>query len=142
MRSTANAAARRSQYRYCCTELAQIAEQNDLFRSSWPLMPQLGRIKLSEDISAQSGEFQIACLEAVRAYSDFSSDNDPHGTHEAGSFEVFGKTLRFEIVLYDATYATEAADPLDLEKTRRILTIYSTQTPDSIGGKVSRLDPI
>ncbi|WP_299599039.1 DUF3768 domain-containing protein [uncultured Tateyamaria sp.] len=127
MRATARTDTRQPEYINCPVERQLIADQNDLFRRVWPLAPMLGRFKMASDIAARSGEFQLACLEAVRHYDNFTLDTDLQGTHRTGAFKVEGETVCFEISLLDETCKNRSAAPADLGKTRRVLTIYSPQ---------------
>lgn len=127
MRATARMDTRQPEYINCPVERRLIADQNDLFRKAWPLAPMLGRFKVARDIAARSGEFQLACLDAVRHYDSFTLDTDPQGTHCTGAFKVGGETVCFEISLLDETYQNRSAAPADLGKTRRVLTIYYLQ---------------
>ena len=74
-------------------------------------------------ITERPGEFQIACLNAVRSYDAFSADTDPRGMHEMGVLEIQGEIVWFKIDLLDERYEHASPDPADTEKTRRVLTI-------------------
>lgn len=107
----------------CHSDAVTIAAQNDLFRQSWPVAVIPGRFVMTRAVAARDGDFQRACLEAVRAYDDFNPDIDPDGTHEMGSFEIEGETVWFKIDLYDDAYECGSPEPTDPQKTRRVLTI-------------------
>lgn len=107
----------------CAVHIGTIAAQNDLFRQSWPIVAIPGRFVMTQAIAARSGDFQRACLDAVRTCDDFHAGIDPYGTHEMGSFEIDGETVWFRIDLYDERYEYGSPEPTDLEKTRRVLTI-------------------
>ncbi len=51
------------------------------------------------------------------------ADNDPHGEHEFGNFELAGRTFFFKIDAYDTEMRYGSPDPADPAKTTRVLTI-------------------
>jgi len=57
----------------------------------------------------------------VVTYSDFNEDNDPHGEHDFGSFEIFAHKIFWKIDYYDENLE-KWGDPLD-EYCQRVLTI-------------------
>jgi hypothetical protein len=59
----------------------------------------------------------------VAAFSDFTSDNDPHGEHDFGSFTLVGRKFFWKIDYYDERCEFGSEDPSDPEKTIRVLTI-------------------
>jgi len=59
----------------------------------------------------------------VRIFDDFSEDNDPHGEHDFGSFELANFTFFWKIDYYDERCEFGSEDPADLAKTTRVLTI-------------------
>ena len=62
------------------------------------------------------------CLRRFAASTHFTSDNDPHGEHDFGTFEVAGETYFFKLDYYpDMEGGSE--DPADPTKTTRVLTI-------------------
>jgi hypothetical protein len=70
------------------------------------------------------GESGIAAaLARMRAFCAFTADNDPHGEHDFGSFEIDGETLFFKIDYYDAALEGGSEDPSDPTKTTRVLTL-------------------
>lgn len=67
--------------------------------------------------------FMHDCFQAVKAYDDFTPDNDPHDTHEMGFMEVAGKKVWWKIDLYDLNYEYGSENPTALAETRRVLTV-------------------
>jgi hypothetical protein len=59
----------------------------------------------------------------VHEFADFNADNDPHGEHDFGSFEVAGEKFFWKIDCYDVDMINGSEDPADPEKTTRVLTI-------------------
>ncbi len=105
-----------------------IAEQNDRFRTSWGADPTVpGRWVMTQGVAALSPTAQALMVFAVRTFSDFTEDNDPHGWHDFGAFEIEdgGRAVRlyWKIDLYDADYRFGSEVPEDPARTRRVLTI-------------------
>ena len=57
-----------------------------------------------------------ACILAVQSFSNFTKDNDPHGEHDFGSFEVEGETYFFKIDYYALDMEGGSEDPADPEQ--------------------------
>jgi len=104
-------------------ELHAIAEQNDQFRRYPDNNEARGRWVYTAAINAAGQAFLSACVEAVRAYDNFTEDNDPYGTHEMGFMKVQGKDVWWKIDLFDLDYAMGSPNPSALVETRRVLTI-------------------
>lgn len=62
-------------------------------------------------------------MRAVQSYSTFTPENDPHGEHDFGSFEIAGERFFWKIDYYDRRYKGGSEDPSDPEKTARVLTV-------------------
>jgi hypothetical protein len=50
-------------------------------------------------------------------------DNDPHGEHDFGAFEVAGVRFFWKIECYDRAMEFGSEDPSDPAQTTRVLTI-------------------
>jgi hypothetical protein len=61
--------------------------------------------------------------EAVRTFEAFNSDNDPHGEHDFGSFDLNGERVLWKIDYYNLTLDGGSPDPADEAVTVRVLTI-------------------
>jgi hypothetical protein len=59
----------------------------------------------------------------VRACDAFTADNDPHGEHDFGSFELEGRKLLWKFNYDDLALEHGSEDPSDPLKTCRVLTI-------------------
>ena len=59
----------------------------------------------------------------MRAYDRFTADNDPHGEHDFGSFELSGERLFWKIDYYDLDLQFGSNDPCEPALTRRVLTL-------------------
>jgi hypothetical protein len=66
---------------------------------------------------------RAAAIERTRHFQDFNPENDPHGEHDSGRFEIDGEEFIFKIDYYDKDLRYGSEDPSDPEKTTRVLTI-------------------
>jgi len=66
---------------------------------------------------------KAAALCAVASFDKFSDENDPHGEHDFGSFELVNRTFFWKIDYYDERYEFGSEDPTDPAKTTRVLTL-------------------
>ena len=103
----------------------QIRVLNDAFRTH----PFIGA-RLSEDelvitsgVADHGNDFIDRAVTAVRHFSDFTGDNDPHGEHDFGAFEIDGVALFWKIDCYDRWSQWGSPDAADPAVTRRVLTI-------------------
>ena len=100
-----------------------IASLNDAFRKC-PFDRSIGKTYMTSGVSALGRLFVARALSAVSAFDTFSTDNDPYGEHDFGSFELDGEKLFWKLDYYskdDPTFGSE--DPSDPLKTTRVLTI-------------------
>jgi Protein of unknown function (DUF3768) len=98
---------------------ARIRQLNDSFRTTFLG----GRMLLTPAVQELSEQTQAALLEAVRSFSNFTTDNDPHHEHDFGSIELHGETWFFKIDYYAPDMEHGSEDPADPEQTTRVLTI-------------------
>jgi hypothetical protein len=59
----------------------------------------------------------------VATFDAFTPDNDPHGKHDFGNFEIAGQKFFFEIDYHDPGLEFGPEDPADPKNTMRPLTI-------------------
>ena len=97
----------------------RIRDLNDAFRQSFAG----GRVMTTAGVAAMTEELQAAVFERVRTFKAFTPDNDPHGEHDFGSFQVAGQKLFWKIDAYDVAMEFGSEDPTDPSKTTRVLTI-------------------
>lgn len=95
-----------------------IAQLNDQHRAR----PGVGWV-LTPGVQALGGLALVQAVAAVKSFSDFSEDNDPHGEHDFGAFEIDGQRLFWKIDYYDPNLAMASPDPADPAVTRRVLTL-------------------
>ena len=99
---------------------------NDAFRTEplSALSAVLGRtFVFTKGVGAHGDDFLTRALKAVQEYSTFTEDNDPHGEHDFGSFDLDGIKLFWKIDYYDRKLEYGSPDPADPTVTRRVLTI-------------------
>jgi hypothetical protein len=101
------------------TTADRIRDLNDAFRRSFSG----GRVMLTAGVDALPSDVKTMAIRKVATYSDFSPDNDPHGEHDFGSFDLAGRRFLWKIDYYDRRVKWGSEDPADPEKTTRVLTI-------------------
>jgi hypothetical protein len=97
----------------------QIRTLNDAFRRSFVR----GKVMMTAGIVALRAVTKAKLLDEVRTFDAFTADNDPHGEHDFGSFEIDGHKIFWKIDYYDSAMEFGSEDPADPSKTTRVLTI-------------------
>ena len=97
----------------------RILQLNDAFRTTF----QNGRVVYTCGVDALPPDAKLSVILKVRTFSDFTPDNDPHGEHDFGSFEIAGEKIFWKIDYYDENMEAGSEDPSDMFKTTRVLTI-------------------
>jgi hypothetical protein len=97
----------------------RIRDLNDAFRRSFAG----GKVMMTAGIAAMTDEVRAQVFDRVRTFETFTAENDPHGEHDFGNFEVDGRKLFWKIDLYDAAMEFGSEDPADPSRTTRVLTI-------------------
>jgi hypothetical protein len=92
---------------------------NDNFRSTFVG----GQVVMTQGVDALPIDTKARVILAVQSFSNFTKDNDPHGEHDFGSFEIDGVTYFFKLDYYSLDMNGGSEDPADPEKTARVLTI-------------------
>jgi hypothetical protein len=82
-----------------------------------------GRVVMTARVAALPEEQLATVLERVRHFDEFTPENDPHGEHDFGNFEVAGVSYFFKVDYYSPDMQGGSEDPADPEKTTRVLTI-------------------
>jgi len=102
----------------------RIRELNDAFRKyPWGDARALGRTVITAGINAKGPEFVLTVPNAVAAFDNFNSDNDPHGEHDFGNLEVDGEKIYFKLDYFDLDCVYGSEDPSDQKQTTRVLTV-------------------
>ena len=97
----------------------KIRALNDAFRTTMTG----GTVLMTAGINAMPSDVQARVIRRVATFSDFNNENDPHGEHDFGNFEVARRKMYWKIDYYDATMEFGSEDPADPSKTTRVLTI-------------------
>jgi hypothetical protein len=98
---------------------AAIRDLNDAFRTSLTG----GVVLMTSGVIALGPEAQARILAAVRAFNDFSTDNDPWAEHDFGAVEVDGERVFFKVEYFDLIRGMHSPDPADPSVTERVMTI-------------------
>jgi hypothetical protein len=102
---------------------ARIRQLNDTFRHSFSG----GTVTLTSGVDALPDMVKARALQLVRVFDYFNEDNDPHGEHDFGSFELANHKFFWKIDYYDERCEFGSEDPADPAKTTRVLTIMLSQ---------------
>ena len=97
----------------------KIRALNDAFRTTMTG----GTVLLTAGVNALPSDVKAMVIRRVATFSDFNEENDPHGEHDFGSFEVAGRKFFWKIDYFDAKMEFGSEDPADPTKTTRVLTI-------------------
>ena len=98
----------------------KIRTLNDLYRTKGV---GVGRTMMAASIVELGVDFQLAARLAVRTFTDFTKDNDPHSEHDFGAFELEGQKVFWKIDYYFRDLQAGSEDPSDPMQTCRVLTI-------------------
>jgi hypothetical protein len=82
-----------------------------------------GKVVMTEGVATLPEGMLTQVLERVRHFDEFTTDNDPRGEHDFGSFEIAGVGYFFKIDYYATDMEGGSEDPADPDKTIRVLTI-------------------
>lgn len=97
----------------------RIRELNDTLRT----ILQGGRVMITAGVQALGADIVAVALIRMQVFGEFTADNDPHGEHDFGSFELDGSKFFFKIDYYDERMEQGSEDPSDPTKTTRVLTL-------------------
>ncbi len=97
----------------------RIRELNDAFRRSFSG----GKVVMTSGVHELPDMVKCAALSEVSRFDRFNEDNDPHGEHDFGSFELCSRKFFWKIDYYDRELMHGSEDPSDPEKTTRVLTL-------------------
>jgi hypothetical protein len=99
----------------------RIRDLNDTFRTTFN--PALGRIMLTAGVSDLPDDVRALAITKVKTFDAFDRNNDPHGEHDFGSFDLAGHKFFFKLDYYDPRLEFGSDDPADPAKTTRVLTL-------------------
>ena len=96
----------------------RIRELNDVHRKS------MSRdVVITSGVASLSERVREKVIHTVAAFDTFTTDNDPHGEHDFGGFEVEGLKFFWKIDYFDVELEFTTPNRADESLTRRILTI-------------------
>ena len=98
---------------------ARIRELNDAFRKTFAG----GKVVMTASVAALPDMVTAHALVEVSRFDNFTPENDPHGEHDFGIFELVGRTFYWKIDAYDENLEFGSEDPSDPSKTTRVLTL-------------------
>jgi len=97
----------------------RIRELNDAFRMTFSG----GLVVMTPGVHELPDCVKAHALVKIATFNQFTKDNDPHGEHDFGSFELVGRKFFWKIDLYDRELKYGSENPSDPEKTTRVLTV-------------------
>jgi Protein of unknown function (DUF3768) len=96
----------------------RIRELNDSLRRTFTG----GKIVMTDGVATLPERDLARLLAKVGTFDEFTSDNDPHGEHDFGNFELAGQKYFFKVDYYAPDMDGGSEDPADPAKTTRVLT--------------------
>ncbi len=75
----------------------RIRELNDAFRSTFGG----GRVVMTSSVDELPPMVKAEALHKVATFTEFTEDNDPHGEHDFGTFELVSRRFFWKIDLYE-----------------------------------------
>jgi hypothetical protein len=97
----------------------RIRDLNDAFRRTFSG----GKVTMTCGVAELPDMVKAAALCQVAAFTAFKEENDPHGEHDFGSFELVNRRFLWKIDYYDERCEFGSEDPCDPKKTTRVLTL-------------------
>ncbi len=101
------------------TKTQRIRALNDSLRHTFTG----GRLVMTASVQSIPPDTVALALTKMRAFNEFTPDNDPYGEHDFGSFEVARERFFFKIDYYDERMEFGSEDASDPNKTTRVLTL-------------------
>lgn len=80
-------------------------------------------IVITASLKAKDTEFLLRVQQSVASFDQFNHDNDPHGEHDFGAFEIDGEKLFWKVDYFDIELQRHSPDPANPAITHRVLTI-------------------
>jgi hypothetical protein len=101
----------------------RIRELNDSFRRTFTG----GVVVITQGVEALASEVKAEVLQRVRQFDRFDRENDPHGEHDFGNFEIANRRFFFKVDYYNLEMDGGSEDPADPAKTTRVLTVMKAE---------------
>lgn len=99
---------------------SKICELNDAFRMTF----RGGRVCMSSGVASLPKATRAEIIAKVRAFTEFTEDNDSYGQHDFGVVEIAEHRVFWKIDYYDARCEYGSEDPANPDVTTRVLTIF------------------
>jgi hypothetical protein len=100
---------------------SRVRELNDTFRGNGPAGA--GHWVLTRGVQALGPKAVAFAVRAVRNFSQFDEDNDPHAEHDFGAFSLCGDRMFWKIDYYDLALEAGSEDPANATIATRVLTV-------------------
>lgn len=97
----------------------RIRALNDIFRATF----RGGKVLMTASVYELPDMVKAAALAQVACFKDFTVENDPHGEHDFGSFDLVNRKFFWKIDYYDKEEQYGSEDPADPARTTRVLTL-------------------
>ena len=98
---------------------ARIRALNDAFRKTFAG----GQVLLTPGVNELPSDVRAMAIRKVATFDAFTPDNNPHGEHDFGAFDLAGHKVFWKIDYYAPDLQGGAEDPTDPKMTARVLTI-------------------
>lgn len=98
----------------------RIRRLNDALRHG---QVEYGSVVITAGLQAQGEAFLGDVAKRVSEFDSFSEDNDPHGEHDFGVFDLEGEKLFWKVDYFDRGLKWSSPDPANPALTHRVLTL-------------------
>jgi hypothetical protein len=102
-------------------EFRRVAIDAALLEASPEQVP--GRFVVTQGFAVLPVAKQIAVLDQVKLFDDFTKANDPYGEHDFGIVKQSGDSFYWKIDYYDKSLEYGSEDPADPAQTTRVMTV-------------------
>ena len=82
-----------------------------------------GKTVITSGIQSLGAVAVAKLVQAVAAFDQFNSDNDPHSEHDFGALDFGGHRIFWKIDYYDQSLECGSEDPANSDITTRVMTI-------------------
>lgn len=82
-----------------------------------------GKIVVTSGIQALGAVAVAKLVQAIAAFDQFNTDNDPHSEHDFGALDFSGSRVFWKIDYYDQSLECGSEDPANPDVTTRVMTI-------------------
>lgn len=82
-----------------------------------------GTVVMTAGVQALEDKLRAAVVDKVSLFDEFTKENDPHGEHDFGAFELVGQKFFWKIDYFDLDMKMHSPDKANPDLTHRVLTI-------------------